>query len=426
MKLKARFFLYIIIIHVALTYLLYKVLRDTTPIAFILSEVLVLISIIISFYLYNGFIKPLNLLKSGTDALKDQDYNYKYAETGSKHMDQLIDVFNKMLIRLKDEKVKSSAQSIFLNDLIDQAPYGIILLDYDDKISQINTYARNFFDTSIEIGTAIHKIDHEMIGSIYNLVKSENKIVSLSGGKKFNCTMDEVLHQGFTRKILTFYELTQEFQETEKKAYSKVIRMMAHEVNNSIGAINSILDTASSTDMDSVELAETLQIVMDRNDKMVVFMKNFASVIRLPDPYKQKIDLIPIIENCISLLSSSSREKNIEITFDKKENQPFIVDADQILMEQVCINILKNAIEAIQQDGQIKVSTDRKEKTIRFMDNGTGITPEAQANLFSPFFSTKAEGQGIGLMLIRQILTDHGAEFNLDSEDGWTTFKIVF
>ncbi len=425
MTLKVKFFTYIIIIHGVITYLLYEVLRESTPIAFILSEVLVLISIIISIYLYNGFIKPLNLLKTGIDALKDQDYNYKYAETGSYHMDQLIDVFNKMLVRLKNEKVKSSAQSIFLNDLIEQAPYGIILLDYDDRVAQINSYARHFFNFSISTGTAINRIDHEMIDPIYNLEISENKVVSLSGGKKFSCSMDEVLHQGFKRKIITFYELTQEFQETEKKAYSKVIRMMAHEVNNSIGAINSILDTATTMDMDREELAETLQIVMDRNDKMVVFMKNFASVIRLPDPHKQQIDLVPIIENCMSLLFSS-HDKNIHISLENKGNNPLIVDADQILVEQVFINILKNSIEAIEAHGQIVVLINHKDKEVIFRDNGSGVSEEAQAKLFSPFFSTKAEGQGIGLMLIRQILNDHGAEFSLETIDGWTAFRIKF
>ena len=203
--------------------------------------------------------------------------------------------------------------------------------------------------------------------------------------------------------------------------------MMAHEVNNSIGAINSILQThvEYNTEENSDE-RESLEIAIERNNSMGLFMKNFAKVVRLPQPHLEKIEINELLQNIGKLMQSQAKTKNISIEFDLAKNNLFAsIDAKQI--EQVLVNIIKNSIEAIDYQGIIQITSAESPKTIIIRDNGSGISSENSEKLFTPFFSTKMDGQGVGLTLIREILSNHEAQFSLKTnENGWTEFRIVF
>jgi signal transduction histidine kinase len=225
-------------------------------------------------------------------------------------------------------------------------------------------------------------------------------------------------------------ELTAEILAAEKKAYGKVIRMMAHEVNNTIGPVNSILQSALKApglwDAEKHKnLEQALQVAFDRNQNLNIFMRNFADVVRLPVPVKKKTDLHKLVKNVVRLMELRAVDKAVSFELELP-GESLIISADEQQMEQVLINIVKNAIEAIEVRGRIQISTTQQPKSITVLDTGKGIAKEHAEHLFSPFFSTKKEGQGIGLTLVKEILLNHGYEFSLQANpNGETAFNIL-
>lgn len=155
-------------------------------------------------------------------------------------------------------------------------------------------------------------------------------------------------------------------------------------------------------------------------------MRNFADVVRLPEPYIKRIDILKIIYSVTQLMKMKAGEKSIDFIVDIPSD-PFFIDADEQQLEQVLINIVKNAIEAVEQRGTITFSFQSSTKQLVITDTGIGIPDNAAGNLFSPFFSTKKDGQGIGLTLVREILINHGFSFSLKTiKPGLTEFVIQF
>jgi nitrogen fixation/metabolism regulation signal transduction histidine kinase len=221
-------------------------------------------------------------------------------------------------------------------------------------------------------------------------------------------------------------ELTSEILAAEKKTYGKVIRMMAHEVNNTIGPVNSILQSTLPSQIHNDALTNAIQVAIERNNNLNMFMRNLADLVRLPVPVKKQVDLDLLLHNIVELMQLRAGEKLISFRFDAG-NDALQVMADHQQMEQVLINVIKNAIEAIDHEGVITIATKSRPPQLIIRDTGKGISPEFEEHLFSAFHSTKKDGQGIGLTVIKEILFNHGFEFSLKTvRQGVTEFTINF
>lgn len=429
MTLKTKYFLFILILHSVLTLLIFTLLENNKGL-FILSEVFIIISLFLSYQLYKAFIRPIELMQTGANALKDEDFSVKFIETGSKEIDSLIRLFNTMIDRLREERTQMEEQNYFLENLIKASPSGIIILDYDHKITQMNARAMEY--TRIQKNwrnQPLTALNNSLLNEVDNIQSGESRILSWQGVDKYRCQVSHFIHKGFGRKFVLIEEMSNELLEAEKKAYGKVIRMMAHEVNNSIGAVNSILQTVQEFGFpnpdENQDLKDSLTVAIDRNEMLNRFMRNFADVIRLPLPKKERIDVNDILSKTIQLMKIHPKATNISWDVNLSSSQ-FIINADAGQLEQVFLNIIKNSLEAIPEQGTIKIEANKKEGWIKIQDNGQGITADIQKQLFSPFFSTKPDGQGIGLIVIREILLNHGMTFSLSSDEGsgWTIFEI--
>jgi signal transduction histidine kinase len=154
-------------------------------------------------------------------------------------------------------------------------------------------------------------------------------------------------------------------------------------------------------------------------------MSNFANVVKIPEPIKEQTDIHKLLKTVQVLMDAQAKDKTIEWEWQLAESECFVeIDVQQI--ELVLINVIKNSIEAIEKSGTIILRTSTSPPTLSILDNGAGISKEVNKQLFSAFFSTKKNGQGIGLTLTREILYNHGAQFSLDTADNWTQFKITF
>jgi two-component system, NtrC family, nitrogen regulation sensor histidine kinase NtrY len=377
--------------------------------------------------LYTELIAPLNLLTTGIDALHDKDFTIKFVETGRYEMDKLIGVYNAMLDQLRTERTTQQEQYFFLEKLIQTSPTGILILDFDENIYDLNPKALSILnlDKKELKGKPLSIFNNLLIKAIEKLEKGASTTVNIEGGKKFKIQKSAFIDRGFQRIFVMIEELTIEIFEAEKQAYAKVIRMMAHEVNNSVGAVNSILDTSHKMEQDA-EVANALKVAIERNDHLNYFMRNFADVIRLPEPRKETFDIAYLVKNVASLMEYKAREKNISFEFQIEHPLSILADLGQI--EQVLINIIKNAIEAQDKtSGIILFKLNKNKRELSIIDNGKGISKDVEPMLFSPFFTNKNGGQGIGLTLIREVLTNHGFAFSLNNrKEGGVFFKIVF
>jgi len=425
MKLSAKFILFIVVIHTVTITLSFFIFKEN-KLLFLVAEFFILLSLAISWSLYNELIRPLQLLLRGADAIKDRDFNVKFVKTGKFEMDQLIEVYNHMIDQLRLERTTQQEQHYFLEKLIQTSPTGIILFDYDGFIAAMNPRALEWTALQREKvrRRPLSDFTHPVFQAIGELKTGESKAITLEGPRTLKIRKAQFVDRGFPCDFVMIEELTAEILEAEKRSYGKVIRMMAHEVNNSIGAVNSILDTTLQLQAPDSDISPALQVAIERNEHLSHFMRNFADVIRLPAPTKAHVDLNELLRKVTQLMSFSAKNAgvNLELSIPYPPLQAW-ADAGQI--EQVLVNVIKNAIEASAKNGTVSIALTSNPRQLTVANNGIPIPKVVEDKLFTPFFSTKNGGQGIGLTLAREILTAHGWPFSLKSDpDGWTRFAV--
>ncbi len=430
-NIRTKYILFITLIHVIL--LLVSIpLLETNKWYFTGVELFILVSVILSIHLYNSLIRPLNLISDGIEAIKIKDFNTKFVNVGQLEMDNLIDVYNQMIETLRLRQVSMEKQNYFLEQLINASPSGIIILNLDNKIKSLNPRAQQIIGiTKQQVGnTAISKIENIFLNQINKLEPGESTTIKLDGLKAYKCQKSHFFNRGFPHHFIIIEELTKEIFKSEKNAYERIIRMMSHEINNSVGAINSILNsvlefTSGLENEEKEDYENALKVAVKRNERLNKFMANFADLARLPKPKLKKQNLHEILKSIQTLMASNSN-KNITWTMNFTDKSfDILVDVQQ--MEMVILNILKNAIEAVKNNGTIEIITQNAPiRKLIIRDNGCGINQENKTKIFTPFFSTKNKGQGIGLTLTRDILMNHDLIFSLESKNGFTEFCIKF
>lgn len=430
MKLRTKYLLFVVIIHLVALVLSFIIFNDNR-IFFIASEILIFISVIISLQLYRELLQPLQTLTQALEAIKERDFNIKFVATGKYEIDQLISVYNQMMEQLKLERTKQEEQHFFLSKLINTSPTGILVLHYDGFIQQLNPKAAELLnmDEKDILGRLPGDVSSPLMQEISKLTPGDDRTVTVNNIVTYKLQKSHFIDRGFRRYFITVEELTAEILAAEKKAYGKVIRMMAHEVNNTTGPVNSIIESALNTSNiwhhpQNRSLQQALHVAMERNNNLNLFMRNFADVVRLPEPNKKKVDLHGLIGHVVTLMKINAAAREIVFEYCLSE-EPVYFFADEQQMVQVLINIVKNSLEAINEKGRIVFTTTLRPRKLVITDTGAGID-EQQADMFTPFFSTKKTGQGIGLTVVKEILLNHQFSFSLKTvRTGRTEFEIV-
>lgn len=388
------------------------------------------VSLVCSFWLCKAIGRPFDIISSGIESLKDKDFSTKLNPLGHAEMDELIAVYNLMIDQLRQERLLQMEKSSFLEKLIEASPSGIIIFDFEGNISFLNLAAVEIVglpETEV-IGRHLNNLPERLAEELSYLCVNESKVINLNGMKSYKCHMSTFVDKGFNRAFITIDELTREIYVKEKNAYEKVIKVMSHEVNNSIGAINSILYSCLNYKIqlqedDREDYQNALNVSINRNQGLSDLMSNFARVVKVPDPVKERLDVISLLRSVVILMEPTGLIKHVKWMWDV-DSDAFEILGDYQQLEQVFINILKNATEAVDSHGKIRIRTSSSMKTLSISNTGSGIPKEISNQLFSPFFSTKKNGQGIGLMLSREILLNHNFKFSLQTKGEWTEFTI--
>jgi nitrogen fixation/metabolism regulation signal transduction histidine kinase len=421
-------------IHLVMAAISFVVLRQNR-LWLLAVEALFVLSILLGVLLVRAFFVPLDLIRTGAELIGERDFTSQFREVGQPEMDTLIRIYNRMIERLREERLKLQEQHYFLDRILTASPAGIVTLDFEDRVSSLNPAAARLLQIPADAmtGKTLAEIGSPLGTTLASIPMGASEVLALQGGRRLKVSRAEFFDRGFPRGFLLLEELTEELRASEKAAYGKLIRMMSHEINNSVGAVGSLLDSFRGYGdqlgaEDQEDFLQAIAVAITRLENLRAFMNGFAEVVRLPPPDRRPTDVRRLVEEILLLLRPELDRRQIHVEWEESKVLPPI-ELDRNQIEQVLVNVLKNAMEAIGERGSIVLRLSRCDgrPCLSIRDSGPGIPGDVQPLLFTPFFSTKRNGRGLGLTLVQEILSQHGFEFSLEpGEDGGAEFRVGF
>jgi two-component system nitrogen regulation sensor histidine kinase NtrY len=430
-KLRQGLEFYLVAVHLLVAIVIAALMWQNHRTWILLLEAAVLVSALVGWRLVRAVRMPDELVRIGSEWMKEGDFSQSVRPAGTTDLRELVELFNGLFSRLRDERTRLREQNLFLDKVMSASPSGMITTDPALKIDFVNPAAAALLDRTISslLGVQVEQALPEAAA----IKIGERWIESRGGGRRLRWSRAQFFDRSFPRHFFLIEDLTHELWTTEKQSYHRLIRTLSHEVNNTLGATGSILRSVLAyeqqlTQSDREDFTSALQVAAERGDNLVAFVKRYAEVVRVPPPAKQPVDFPVMLRQMVRLFEVECADRSIDMRVSVPTDL-YLANIDSVQMEQVLVNVLRNAIEAVDRNGTISIRLQHNNDgaTLRIEDSGPGLDPETRAGLFTPFFSTKAEGQGIGLTLVREILTAHGFAFDLESvPDGLTCFWIQF
>jgi two-component system, NtrC family, nitrogen regulation sensor histidine kinase NtrY len=432
-SLRARFVAYLIAVHGLLAATAVLVIRQY-PYWLIAAEAVLVVSFVTGLVLIRSLFSSMSFVHESAQLLEDSDFMSRYREVGQPGLDRLIRVFNRMVDSLRDERVRLQEQQQFLARVLKESPGGIVVLDFDGGIDMANPAALRLLQA--DMPGVLRRRPGDLAGGLgaelERLSDGQTHVVPIWGGRRVRVHRGSFVDRGFRRGFFLLEELTEELRQSEKAAYEKLIRMLSHEVNNTVGASNSLLNSCLSygsqlTTDDRFDFEHAIGVVIARTAQLNAFMRSFADVVRLPQPQKASVAVADLVDDLGRLMRAECERRRIAVVREVEDIGS--LSLDRVQLEQALVNIAKNAVEAMGTDGTLTIRARRRDgvRVLEVEDTGPGIAPDARAQLFTPFFSTKEGGQGIGLTLVQEILANHRFGYALDGPPGGPTrFTILF
>jgi len=228
--------------------------------------------------------------------------------------------------------------------------------------------------------------------------------------KKWQIRQSEFKEGNNNYQLLMLNNISQELQKNEQQAWQNIIRILNHEVRNSLTPISALSQNLlEMPDLSAEQCQQAIKIIDSRSNNLLAFIDSYSDLAKLPLPNTQQFDLVELLQDIASLMRG----------VDIKVSGPLIIKADKGQLEQVLLNLIKNGKEAqlsksnANEDIEVQIFTTEQKVIMKILDQGCGIANFS--NLFVPFYTTKETGSGIGLALSRQIITNHQGELTLDN-----------
>ncbi len=359
--------------------------------------------------------------------------------------DILREAYDSILDEFRNIRIDKEVQYHYLKTMIEHVKIALFSFDESGKIQFINKTASELLNVHSNHNISkIENIDSNLFKLIKSLKSGESELLKL----KLNDTIlhlsvyaTEIKIQRKSIKLISLQNIKQELEYQELESWQKLIRVLTHEIMNSVTPIsslsNSINETLSETngkkselqkisDDDFEDILSSIKTIENRSKGLLKFVSSYKQLTRIPRPDIKEINLSELVNHCQTLLKQKLAEHKIKFTFNN-QNEQLNCFADYDLIEQVMINLLINAIDAVKNEKNPQITVDIKNEInkykISIKDNGKGINPEEIEKIFIPFYTTKKEGSGIGLSLSRQIMRLHKGSIQVNSEQG-TEFML--
>jgi two-component system nitrogen regulation sensor histidine kinase NtrY len=354
--------------------------------------------------------------------------------------------FNEVLEAFRKARAEKEEHWQYLNTVVQQVRTGIISFDTEGNIQLINANARRFMGVqNIKNIEQLGEKNPKLLSAIKAVEPGKSTLYK--GDQDFLLTIQatELRMRGNTMKLLTLQNIQTELQQQEIEAWQNLTRVLRHEIMNSITPISSLTSTLREIlDHDMTkrnshyelksegaeDLREGLSTIENRSKGLIKFIDAYREYTSLPPPKLKTIMVKSLIEKIVQLMKPEIQKTSISLTWSC-DFEYLTILADEEMIEQVLINLVKNSIEALEDvpAGRIEIigGYSSNAVTIDVTDNGQGIIKEALKRIFVPFFTTKKSGSGIGLSLSRQIMQMHNGSLSVESEPGvQTTFRMKF
>jgi nitrogen fixation/metabolism regulation signal transduction histidine kinase len=470
MKLRTRLGAYLLVVHLPL-FGCATLLLPNQPAGFVGAELLLLASLALGWRLADQALEPLGYTRRFRDLLQDQQYAHRLAEPGRARaggeLGELVGAFNAMLAALHRERLAIGEQQGFLDRLLEATPAAVLVFDFDHAISLMNASAAALLGFRQPLGRRLSDwvegdgtgdatgrgkfapaLDarararaRELAGQLAALPLGDSRILTDLEGRRYRAQRGQFFDRGFARHFLMVEELTAELEDSERATYARLIRVLAHEVNNTVAATGSVLDSLLTyrgqlDERDAGDFATAIVAVKRRNISLGEFIERFTRVVKMPAPEPRPASLKDVMDDILWLNREQCNSRAIKLGWRRCDTvAPLPLDVQ--LIEQALLNIVKNAIEAIDEknarDGtaggeiQFELADEGVRVRVAVLDSGGLLSSAPVRQLFTPFFSTKKGGQGIGLMFVREVLLRHGCTYALaPGEMGETRFDIWF
>jgi two-component system nitrogen regulation sensor histidine kinase NtrY len=442
----SKIFLRVIILTILITSSVYLFISADKILSGVIIAVLALISV-------------LELIKFNTstnrkitkflESVKYSDFATSFTQDNNlgESFKSLNTEFNKVLEAFRKARSEKEEHWQYLNTVIQHVNTGILSFDADGRIELINHVAKGLLRRpQIRNISELEEYDK----GLYNLLKSvktgQQSLYRIDNRIQLAIHATELRLRGNSYKLVAFQNIQSELQKKEIESWQNLTKVLRHEIMNSMTPIASLTSTLNDILTEELEdkgehfeisvegvddIHEGLKTIESRSKALIHFIDAYREYTSIPPPVNKTIVVKELLDEIHGLMKIDIRKSSTDFSCSTRPNS-LTISADEDQIQQVLINLVKNAVESVAEkaNGKVKIiaGIDKKERTfIEVRDNGPGIIPEAIERIFIPFYTTKKTGSGIGLALSRQIMQLHNGTLTVDSEiDVETVFTMKF
>ncbi len=380
-------------------------------------------------------------IASFLDSIQFDDLSHSFkTESADPVVRKLHQELNEAMLKLRNSRREKDSEFLFFKNIVMHVGIGLIVFREDGGIEIFNSAARKLLKTNRPEKLSDLLVVNESLVHVFEKLKTGGReLVRLKIGEEFlqlSVYAIELTLRGENVKLISVQNIQSELEEKEMEAWQNLVRVLTHEIMNSVTPISSLaaiveeelepfVKEGNNTLLSKEQLGDihlSLQTISKRSDGLIHFVKEFRSLTSIPKPKPVQLDVRSLLEELTMLHKRDLADRNIQLHISVYP-EDLSITADKNMVEQVLINLLRNAMQAFddQEDKTIEIKAFVNEKSrpvIAVKDNGTGIEPEAMEKIFIPFFTTKKTGSGIGLSLSRQLMRQHQGTLSVNSTVG--------
>ena len=386
---------------------------NSLPLSILLT---VAIALPFSVWAIRVFMVPVNrlfqALIGGVTSLRDNDFSISIAETRRDEFGELVSMYNELGSILRDERQDLFQRELLLDTVIQSTPLALVLANAQDAIVYSNSAARIMFMDGRRLeghnfAEVLQGVPEPMSEAVAQKRDGLFTVEAEADHETYHLSQREFVLNAQPHQLYLFKRLTREINRQEVATWKKVIRVIGHELNNSLAPISSLAHSGALVldKPNNEKLADIFSTIEERSNHLKEFIDGYARFAKLPQPQIENVDWHEIVNTLRQTVP-------FDIDGELPENEGRF---DPVQIEQVLINLLKNAHESgsVESDIRMQVSADPQVQTVRVVDRGAGMSEQVLSSALLPFYSTKQKGSGLGLPLCREIIEAHGGSLNL-------------
>lgn len=395
-----------------------------------LCIVLIAVIVVRLVRLYDKSMRRVNFL---LDAIRNNDLSFRFSEKTADGDERPLNIaLNRIREIVVEAKLQAEERERYYQLIMECARTGLMTIDDTGCVYQVNGETLRIFGlqrmTHIrQLQTAYPEVALAL-AAIRPGDRLRVKSSSESGEVNLSLTCSEFMLAGRRLRVVSVSDIDDYLSAAQIESWSKLTRILTHEIMNSLAPITSLSDTLLHLDRPlDADVARGLETISATSRRLTTFVETFRRFTRIPEPQKSAFEVGPLLERSVQLQAVPAVEIHLDV-----EPADMLIYADENLIGQVVTNLLKNAVEAVAacRTPRIEVVAriDAAENVcIDFTDNGSAIPADVAENIFTPFFTTKHDGSGIGLSVSRRIMQLHNGSLRLISNvDGRVTFRLRF